>query len=144
MTGRLARGAVGGALATAAMSLVMLASRRLGLVRKLAPEHITEEALDAAGIERDQDDEDIATSLVHLAYGTANGAVFALVGPHLPGPRALRGLLFAGALLLVSYEGWVPAARILPPLRAQTPGGASTLVTSHIVYGVVLSLTTLR
>ena len=121
MIGRLARGAVGGALATGAMSLVMLASRRLGLVRKLAPEHITEDALDAAGVERDEDDEKVATSLAHLAYGTANGAVFALVGPHLPGPRALRGLLFAGGLLLVSYEGWVPAARILPPLVGQSP-----------------------
>jgi glycine/D-amino acid oxidase-like deaminating enzyme len=140
----LAPGAVGGALATAAMSVVMLASRRLGLVGTLAPEHVTEAALDAAGVERDEGEEDAATSLAHFAYGTASGAVFGLVGPHLPGPRAARGLLFAGGLLLVSYEGWVPAARILPPLRVQTPAGASTLVTSHLVYGVVLSLTTLR
>lgn len=144
MIGRLARGAAGGVLATAAMSLVMLASRRLGLVGKLAPEHITEEALDAAGAERDQGEEDVATSLAHLAYGTANGAVFGLVGPHLPGPRAVRGLLFAGGLLLVSYEGWVPAARILPPLHAQRPGGAWTLITGHAVYGVVLSLASPR
>jgi hypothetical protein len=135
---------MGGAVATAAMSLVMLASRRLGLVDKLAPEHITEEALDAAGVERDEGEEDVATTLAHFAYGTANGAVFGLVGPHLPGPRAVRGLLFAGGLLLVSYEGWVPAARILPPLRVQTPGGACTLVISHIVYGVALSFTTIR
>ena len=141
MTGRLARGAAGGVLATAAMSLVMLASRRLGVVGKLAPEHITEEALDAAGAERGQAEEDVATGLAHFAYGIANGAVFAVVGPRLPGPRALRGLLFAGGLLLISYEGWVPAARILPPLRAQSAGGAGTLVTSHIVYGLVLSLT---
>jgi Family of unknown function (DUF6789) len=144
VTGRLARGAAGGTLATAAMSLVMLASRRLGLVGKLAPEHITEEALAKAGVDRDEAEEDAATTLAHFSYGVANGAVFALVGPHLPGPRAVRGLLFAGGLLLVSYEGWVPAARILPPLRDQTPRGAWTLVTSHFVYGLVLSLTTLR
>lgn len=144
MIGRIARGAAGGVLATGAMSLVMLASRRLGLVDKLAPEHIMEEALDVAGVERDEGEEDVATSVAHFAYGTASGALFGLVGPHLPGPRAVRGLLFAGGLLLVSYEGWVPAARILPPLRVQTPGGACTLVTSHIVYGVALSLTTLR
>jgi hypothetical protein len=122
------------------MSLVMLASRRLGLVRKLAPEHITEHALDAAGVERDEGEENVAASLAHFAFGTANGAVFALVGPHLPGPRPLRGLLFAVGLLLVSYEGWVPAARILPPLRVQRPAGAWTLAISHVVYGVVLSL----
>jgi hypothetical protein len=138
--GRLARGAVGGILATGAMSLVMVASRRLGIVGKLAPEHITEQTLDAAGVQRDEAEERVATGLAHFAYGTANGAVFALVGPHLPGPRALRGLLFAGGLLLISYEGWVPAARILPPLREQTAGGAWTLVTSHAVYGVVISL----
>jgi hypothetical protein len=145
MTGRcVTRGALGGVAATAAMSLVMLASRRLGLVGKLAPEHITEETLDAAGVQRDEGEEDVATTLAHLAYGTANGAVFALVAPRMPGPPALRGLLFAGGLLLVSYEGWVPAARILPPLHVQTRGGAWTLVASHVVYGVVLSLATSR
>jgi hypothetical protein len=134
---------MGGVLATGAMSLVMLAARRLGIVGKLAPEHITEAALDAAGVERDEGEEDVATSLAHFAYGTANGAVFGLIGPHLPGPRLFRGLVFAGGLLLISYEGWVPAARILPRLRAQTAGGAWTLITGHIVYGLILPLATL-
>jgi hypothetical protein len=138
----IARGVAGGLLATGAMSLVMLASRRLGLVGELAPEHITADTLDAAGVRRDEDEQDAAATLAHVAYGAANGAVFALVAPHLPGPPVARGLLFATALLLVSYEGWVPAAGILPPLHAQTPGGRWTLITSHIAYGVTLGIAT--
>ena len=138
----IARGAAGGLLATGAMSLVMLASRRLGLVGELAPEHITADTLDAAGVDRDEDAQDATSTVAHVAFGTANGALFALVRPGLPGPPVARGLLFAAALLLVSYEGWVPATGILPPLRAQTPGGRWTLITSHIAYGITLGVAT--
>jgi uncharacterized membrane protein YagU involved in acid resistance len=142
---RALRGAGGGLVATSAMGLVMLAARRLGIVDQLAPEHIVEAGLDAAGADRDERSkqaENAASTVAHLAYGMGNGAVFALVAPRLPGPQVARGLAFAAALLLVSYEGWVPAARILPPLRAQTPGGRWTLIAGHLVYGTTLALTT--
>lgn len=132
------RGAVGGVVATAAMSVVMLGARRYGLVGKLAPEEITEDALDAAGVDRDESTEDAVTVASHFAYGTGSGVAYALAGARLPGPPVLRGVVFATGLLLVSYQGWVPAARILPPLQAQTPGGRWTLVVSHLVFGATL------
>ena len=138
LLGAALRGASAGLVATAAMGLVMLSSRRLGLVGKLGPEHITEAGLDAAGLAGNERAENAASTAAHLTYGAANGALFALVSHRLSGPPAARGLAFAGALLLVSYEGWVPAARILPPLHAHTVGGRWTLITGHAVYGAVL------
>jgi hypothetical protein len=132
------RGASAGFVATAAMGLVMVSSRRLGLVGKLAPEHIAEAGLDAAGMAGTERAENAASTAAHLAYGAANGAVFALISHRLPGPPAARGLAFAGTLLLISYEGWVPAARILPPLHDQSAGGRWTLIAGHAVYGTVL------
>jgi hypothetical protein len=134
-------GAAAGAVGAAAMGLVMLVSRRFGIVGKLAPEHITEAGAEAAGVDRHQQSEraeNAASTVAHLAYGAGNGAVFALAAPRLPGPPLVRGLTFAAALLVVSYEGWVPAARILPRLQAQTSGGRWTLVVGHAVYGAAL------
>jgi hypothetical protein len=138
LLGTALRGASAGIIATAAMSLVMLSSRRLGLVSKVAPEHIAEAGLDAAGMAGNERAENAASTVAHLVYGAANGALFAFMSHRLSGPPAARGLAFAGALLLVSYEGWVPAARILPPLHAQTAGGRWTLIAGHAVYGAVL------
>lgn len=132
------RGALGGVVATAAMSVVMIGARRFGVVGKLAPEEITEDALDAAGVDRDESTEDAVAVASHFAYGTGSGVVYALAGSRLPGPPVLRGVGFATVLLLVSYQGWVPAARILPPLQAQTPGGRWTLIVSHLVFGATL------
>jgi hypothetical protein len=47
---------------------------------------------------------------------------------------------YAAVLLLVSYEGWVPVARILPPLREHTTGGRWTVIAGHAVYSATLGL----
>jgi hypothetical protein len=57
-----------------------------------------------------------------------------------PRPSLLRGLGYAAVLLLVSYEGWVPVARILPPLREHTTGGRWTVIAGHAVYSATLGL----
>jgi hypothetical protein len=119
------------------MGLLMLVPRRLSLVGKLAPEHITVAGLHAAGLAGNERAENAASTAAHLAYGAANGALFASVSHRMPGPAA-RGLAFAAVLLLVSYQGWVPAARILPPLQAHSAAGRWTLIAGHAVYGTVL------
>jgi hypothetical protein len=122
------------------MSLVMLAARRTGVVDKLAPEHVTEAGLDAADVDRSQPTEDVATAAAHLAFGVGAGSLYGLVAPHLPGPPLATGFAYSAAVLLVSYEGWVPAARILPSLHAQTAGGRWTLIASHAVFGATLGV----
>lgn len=138
IVGRAVRGAAAGATAAGVMGAVFLSARRLGIVSKVAPEHITEAALDAADIDSPEPTDNAAATVSHLAFGAANGALFAVVRPRLPGGPIVGGLGFAGVLLLASYEGWVPAAGILPPLHAQTTGGRWTLIAGHVVYGTVL------
>jgi hypothetical protein len=135
---RLAIGAGAGIGATAAMTAVMLAARRVGLVTQLAPETITEAALDRTGVASDPPTEVSASAATHFAFGAAMGAVFAAVEPLMPVPRSIRGPAYGLGVLLVSYQGWVPAAGILPPLSEQRSGGRDTLIASHVVYGLVL------
>jgi hypothetical protein len=136
--GRAARGAAAGTLAAGVMGGVFLAARRFGIVAKVAPEHITEAAIDAAGATAPEPVDNAMATVSHLAYGAANGALYALARLHLPGGPLAGGVGFASALMLASYEGWVPAAGILPPLHEQTTGGRWTLVAGHAVYGAVL------
>jgi xanthosine utilization system XapX-like protein len=133
-----ARGAGAGAIASGVMGLLFLGARRTGVVSKVAPEEITETALDAAGLEVAETVEDAASTMSHIAFGAASGALYGLLQRHLPGRPTLAALGFAGLVLVASYEGWVPAVGALPPLHAQTPAGRWTLIAGHAVYGTVL------
>jgi Family of unknown function (DUF6789) len=135
---RAVHGAAAGAAATTAMSAVMLGTERAGLVRKPPPERIVEAGLDAGGIRRTETEENAAATVAHYGYGIANGAVFGVLAPYLPLPRSWRGPVFALALLALSYEGWVPLARIMRPLHSQRAPAFASLVGTHLVYGVVL------
>jgi hypothetical protein len=133
---RLTQGAVAGVVATAAMSAAMVASRRLGLVKKTAPRVITESSVMAQSAFEPLTK--TATAAAHIGFGAASGAVFGVVNRRLPGPRLLRGIIFAALIMVLSYQGWVPMATALPPLDDQTAGRRASLLISHVVYGVVL------
>ena len=132
-----ARGAAGGVVVTGAMSGVMLASYATGRVRKVAPEAITERALDVVG-GASKPVEQAATAASHFVYGTVNGVLFSLAASRLPGRPIAKGVLFGLALLVLSYQGWVPAVGILPPLDEQKRARFATLTLAHLVYGGVL------
>ena len=134
---RLTRGALGGATATAAMSATMLALQRLGRSRKLSPRVITERVVSPVRRAPDAVARGAAAA-GHVAFGTAAGAVFGLAAPRLPVPGWFRGACLATGLLLISYEGWVPATRILPSLHRQSTARKASLVVGHLVYGAVL------
>lgn len=134
-------GAVGGAIATAAMSALMLTAQRLGLMGKQPPEAITEVALDAGGAHhRDEGTENALASVLHFAFGMGVGALFGLLRRHLPKkvPAAVDGVVFASFIWVSSYEGWVPALGILPPASEDRPGRPQSMYLAHIVYGAVL------
>jgi hypothetical protein len=140
--GRVAAGAAAGAVASVAMGGVFLGARGLGIVSKVAPEHVTETALDVLDGDPPEPAENLASALSHIAFGAVNGALFNLVRPVLPIDSTTAGILFAGAVMVASYEGWVPASGALPPLHEQSRGGKWTLVVGHLTYGVVLGLLT--
>jgi hypothetical protein len=140
MPALLLRGAGAGLIATAAMSGVMLAARRLGLTPTLPPERIVQESAEAAGATAEPEQIDALAGIAHLAFGAAGGALLAAVS-RLIGPRLSAALALPWALVIWagSYFGWVPALHILPPPPKDHPGRAWTMLVAHLVYGAVLA-----
>jgi hypothetical protein len=132
----LTRGAAAGTLATAAMSALMLAAGRAGLMGRQPPEAIVRQAgARTAGEPRGRLADALAT-VAHLGFGAGTGAAYALLPPSRR--PVLRGVLAGQAVWAVSYAGWVPAFGALPPpSRDRTPRQAA-MVAAHVVYGAVL------
>ncbi len=126
-----------GAIATAAMSAVMVAGDKAGFLGEPPPTTITREAL------RDADADHPATIAIvapaaHLAFGALGGALFVVLRRLLPGPGWLLGILYGLAIWAVSYRGWIPALGILPPPEHDRPGRPAVMVAAHVVYGLML------
>ncbi len=141
---RAARGAGAGLVATVPMSLVMFAAQRLGPVDELDPEIITEAGLEAAGVEAPERSQNFLSSLAHVGFGTGVGALYGLVSPRLPRVPFLTGPLYGLAVCGASYQGWIPAMGIAPPLSRRGPARRSMQLLSHVVYGAVLGRLTGR
>lgn len=133
-------GAGAGLAATMAMSAFMLAAQRTGFMGKSPPRKITQRTLNRLGVRRSRRADDLTTVTAHLGYGTASGALFnrTVRGRVLPRMPVVEGLLFGSAVWVVSYFGWVPALRIMPPPTRDRPGRAGTMFAAHLVFGAVL------
>ena len=128
------RGAAAGAVATVAMSGVMLALRRP--MGEQPPDAITTSAAHAVGADPTERQADAMAVAAHLGFGAGTGALYAL-GPRV-GPPVLRGVLTGLALWAVSYQGWIPALGILPKASEDRPARPAVMVLAHVVYGAVL------
>ena len=119
----------------------MIAAKRVGLMGEMPPEKITARLLDRAGWKhRSRRTQDLLSVLLHMGFGGAAGALFALAErrPHPPVPAVPAGILFGGLVWLVSYQGWVPALRIMAPPSRDRPGRPQAMLAAHLVYGAVL------
>lgn len=137
MIRRLVSGAVAGAAATGVMSIVMGAAKQAGLVDKLSPRHITDSALHAVDASpRTEATANTATAVAHLGYGVAMGSLYSVLAGRRANP--VTGVAFGLAIAAASYQGWVPAAGILPSFTDMPSGRRASLLASHVVYGAVL------
>lgn len=132
----LARGAAAGAVGTAAMSALMLAAGRVGLVGRQPPEAIVRQAGRLTAVEPRGRLADALAAVAHLAFGVGTGAAYALLPPA-ERPVA-RGAAVGTAVWAVSYAGWVPALGALPRPTRDRPGRQAVMVVAHLVYGSVL------
>ena len=130
----LVRGAAAGAVATAAMSVVMLAFRRP--MGEQPPDAIATKAAHAVGASPNERQADAMAVVAHLGFGAGTGALYAL-GPRV-GPPVLRGVVTGLGVWAVSYQGWIPALGILPKASEDRPARPAVMVTAHVVYGAVL------
>jgi len=135
---RAARGAGAGLVATIPMSAVMFAAQRLGPVDELDPEIITEAGLEAAPAQPAKTTQKLLSTMAHLGFGAGVGALYGLVSPRLPRAPLLTGPLYGLAVCGASYQGWVPAMGIAPPLSDRGPARRSMQLLSHAVYGAFL------
>ena len=143
---RISTGAGAGALATAPMSLVMLAAQRLGLLGKPPPATITDAALRQADAHPPRSQRHALAVLAHVGFGAAAGALFGLLRGGRPesGRAALEGAVFATGVWAASYAGWIPALGILPPPTRDRPGRPPSMIVAHWVYGAALGLAVAR
>ncbi len=135
----LLRGALGGIVATGAMSAVMVAGDRLGLMGEQPPTKITAAALQKAGVDDPSGVAAVIAPLAHLGFGAAVGATYGLLRRIVPSvPSVPLGIGFGLAVYVTSYKGWIPALGIMPPPERDRPGRPAIMLAAHVVYGVVL------
>jgi hypothetical protein len=139
-TETLVRGALAGLAGTVAMSAVMLAARRTGLMGKMPPERITEAGLRVLHVKTSERAEDTLATVAHLGYGVGMGALFSIVAgtAKVPVPGPVAGGLFGLLLWGVSYAGWIPALGIMPPPHRDQPRRQASMVLAHLAYGSVV------
>ncbi|WP_248960711.1 DUF1440 domain-containing protein [Sphaerisporangium perillae] len=144
MIHNLVRGAFSGVIATAAMSAVMVAGDRAGLMGEHPPQRIARAALPGPK-HRPKPGEGVLGAVAHFGFGAVSGALFAAaVGRREPRPPL--GAVYGLAIWAVSYQGWVPGLGILPPIHRDRPGRQAIMAAGHVVYGtaLVLALNRLR
>ncbi len=132
----LVRGGVAGAAATVAMSSLMLAAGRAGLVGRQAPEAIVRQAGALVGAEPRGRVAGALAAAAHLGFGVGTGAAYGLLPPS-PRPVA-HGVLVALGVYAISYAGWVPGLGALPVAHRDREDRQTVMVAAHVVYGAVL------
>jgi hypothetical protein len=137
-------GALGGLYGAGAMSVVRLAARRVGLIDKMVPQAVEEWLVNriAGRSLRDPAGHHVLDQLLHLAYGSAWGAVF---GPMLNrGPR--RSLWLGAAagtgLWALGMLAMIPSLRVARPVWQSSAGENAVNVTAHVIFGVAVQLLT--
>ncbi len=139
----LGAGALAGLVATGTMSAAMLVGQRLGLLGESPPHRIADAALGVRGHRRGRGGAALRNGLMatgHFGFGAALGAALAALHRRVPAPLGPipRGLLAASLVWFVSYQGWVPALGLLPPVHRDRPGRPVTMLIAHWVYGATL------
>jgi hypothetical protein len=142
-----AAGLAAGAVATVCQSAAVWGPHKLGAYRRRpAPEVVAEAMTEKVvpGIERLAGKPRLPVVVIeHFAFGAAMGAAYAAAAPLIrPGP--LSGMATGAAIWKASYDGWIQAAGIMPPVQNDEPARQGSLLAAHLVYGLVLGLVVRR
>ena len=110
-------GIVGGCLGTIAMSIVMVAAQKVGMLGGQPPAHIAGAGLDALGLRRTRKEQGALAVVLHLVFGSTAGALFGLLSRRLHGPlgpaaagRYLRQPGLGNQLQGLDSRAWDPTA----------------------------------
>jgi uncharacterized membrane protein YagU involved in acid resistance len=140
------RGALAGAIATAPMTVAMVAMHRALPPREqypLPPSLITEELEEKAGVvdDVDRDEHRKLTFANHFGYGALCGAVFASMSSR---SSLARGVAFGLGVWSTSYLVLLPALRLLRPATKAPARRNALMIAAHVVWGAALALALTR
>lgn len=134
------RGALVGGLATLPMTATMAAVRGLlpGAAREpLTPYLVMQRIGTRLGLwqRAAQEDQLALTGAAHIGYGAAAGAFYAPIARRLQLPPVAGGIAYGLFVWIVSYQGWLPAVKILRPASQGPKPRQLQLISAHIVWG---------
>jgi len=141
-------GAAAGCAATVPMTLVMEALR-IALPgeqhRRMPPREIVDRTIEkgeettGGAAELDSGDRVALTTVAHLAFGTAAGAVYgAAIGSRRS--SVLSGIAYGLGVWAVAYGVGLPSLGLHPAATDDTKDRNEVLIASHVVWGAVLGL----
>ena len=142
MLRRMLIGAAAGAAATVPQSAVVWGLKYAGVYRRKAPPEKIAEELSEPVIKVRELDEPLQTAVKlaeHFGFGAATGALFGLASGVLR-PTVVAGVLAGLAVWKASYDGWIPAMKILPPPEEDEEGRQLAMLLAHIAYGLALGI----
>jgi uncharacterized membrane protein YagU involved in acid resistance len=149
ISGELLRGAVAGAVATGVMTVVMtrVAPALLPASAQLPvfpPRRVVQRGEELAGDPNalTEREEDRVTMVTHYGYGSAAGAVYALLRARVmpPGAGALAGAAYGLAVWAVGYAGWLPLAGIRQSTVRDRPRRWLNPILSHLAFGISVAV----
>jgi len=135
-------GAIAGALGTVAMSGLMLAGQRLGLLGEAPPRKMSDAVMDRMPGHVDEASRQASATLLHLTIGAVAGSGLQLIR-RFSGHRKPDLAWGAGAgagLWAVNYVLIAPASGLMAPPQRDRPGRPIVMFLSHLVWGVVSSV----
>ena len=147
MANRMLRGAAAGFAATVPMTLVMEAMRAALPAeqhRRMPPREIVdrgiEKAEDTVGTSANLDRSDRAalTTVAHLAFGTAAGALYGAVGPRRR--SVLAGIAYGLGVWAAAYGVGLPSLGLHPAAQDDTKDRNEVLIASHVVWGAAVGM----
>jgi hypothetical protein len=79
--------------------------------------------------------ESAAAKSLQLGYGMTSGALYGAIRSR-GGSIFLDGALLGIAVWAAGYLGWLPAAKLMPPIIQHAPRQIAVPIVNHIVFGV--------
>jgi uncharacterized membrane protein YagU involved in acid resistance len=142
---KIVAGALAGFGATAPMTASMVAMHRMLPAHErypLPPRKVTMRVARKAGVKKhlDEPQRKAATLVSHFGYGTAMGAIFAVLAPRTPGPPIARGIAWGLVVWSASYLGLLPAMDLHEPATRHPKGRNLLMILAHVVWGAALGL----
>jgi hypothetical protein len=141
MLRRILAGAAAGVIATGPQSAVVWGARAAGIYHRRPPPEVVAEGPTNAAVDAGVLPAQLGRPAMlaeHMGFGAAGGALFALVSKVIQ-PAPIAGIVTGLVIWKASYDGWIPALRIMPPPEKDEAGRQVTMVIAHVAYGLSLA-----